>query len=57
MKDTLSGKAQLETCTNHTLVFYQEGVIHHNILWMPATVLFPIGEIVILRNEGSLVKN
>jgi len=57
VKDTLSGKAQLETCTDHTLVFYQEGVIHHNILWMPATVLFPIGEIVILRNEGSLVKN
>lgn len=58
MKDTLPRKTQLETCTRHTLAFYQEGMIHHNTLWMLATVLiFPTGETVILRNKYCSVKN
>lgn len=51
-------KAQLETYSNYTFVFYQEGVIQHNILQMLAIILlFPTGETAILRNESCSVKN
>lgn len=60
-KCTLLGektKAQLETYSNYTFVFYQEGVIQHNILQMLAIILlFPTGETAILRNESCSVKN
>lgn len=38
-------------------MFYQKGVIHHNILQIPATALLPSGEAAILRNGSCLVKN
>lgn len=56
-EDARSRKAGLETHSNHTLVFYQKGVIHHNILQIPATALLPSGEAAILRNGSCLVKN
>lgn len=42
----------------HTFVFHQKGVIHHNILQMLAILLlFPTGEIIILRNGSRSIKN
>lgn len=51
-----SRKAQLKEYSNHIFPFYQEGVIHHSLLQMPATVVL-IFNTKIWGNESDLVKN